>query len=262
MDFMPSVAGADPYLPPAGVCISGAAGAIGSAVVRRFTSEGLLVVAVDSSETVYDLAREVGSLCEPVQADILTAEGGHAVSSCLLDIGGVDHVIAIAGGALAEELGARDPMDVDPYLFGRSIEVNLTSAWSFVRATLPGLRKRGTANRSITFCSSRNAVAGHGLFAYSAAKAGLLGLMNPLAVSLGREGIRVNAVLPGQIATPRAVELHGEATHFTDIAARSSLGLLATEQDCAEAFWALTTLKMVTGETLLVDAGAHIWRSH
>jgi NAD(P)-dependent dehydrogenase (short-subunit alcohol dehydrogenase family) len=259
---MQPVAGADPHFPPAGVCISGAAGAIGSAAVRRFASEGLLVFAVDSSPRVRDLAHEVGSLVEPVQADVLTEEGRHTVWSTLREAGGIDHVIAVAGGALSEELGAHDPLDVDAALFSRSVEANLTSAWSFISATLPGLRSRGSTNRSITLCSSRNAVAGHGLFAYSAAKAGLLGMMHPLAVTLGREGIRVNAVLPGQIATPRAVELHGDDTHFTEVAARSSLGRLATEQDCAEAFWALANLRAVTGETLLVDAGAHIWRSH
>ncbi len=261
IDAMNAVAGADPYFPPSGVCVSGAAGAIGSATCRRFIKEGWLVVAVDRSDRVLSLAADLGPLCVPVVTDLGTPEGCAAVHTVLMEVGGIDHVVAIAGGAMPEELAVSDAADLTPDLFAESVSRNLVDTWSFVRATLPALRSRHGESRSITFCSSRNAVAGHGLPAYSAAKAGLLGLMNPLAGELGPEGIRVNAVLPGQIATPYAVELHaGQPGHFERIAAASSLGRLATEDDCADAFWAFTQMKAVTATYLVVDCGAHTFR--
>lgn len=226
----------------------------------RFIREGYLVVAVDLASSVHETAEAAGDLCVPVEADVLTKEGQDSVARVLREVGGTDHVVAIAGGATAEEMGVEDPESVTEEVFSESIQKNLVSAWSFLRSTLPGLRTRTTENRSVTFCSSRNAVAGHGLYAYSAAKAGLLGLVNPLAVKLGAEGIRVNAVLPGQIATPTALRLHSDPGHFEKVAARTSLQRLTTEEDCADVFWALTTMRGVSGAAVMVDGGAHVWR--
>lgn len=259
---MNPVASAEPISAEGVAAISGAAGAIGMATAAKFIRRGLLVVAVDRNGAALEAltARHHGWVV-PVAGEISGAETLESLRRTLDELGSLHHLVAIAGGATSSELGkSGEQLDVDA--LRNSIEENLVATWAFTRACLPQLtRSRG--DRSVVFCSSRNAIAGHGLPAYSAAKAGLLGLMHPLAVELGSYGIRVNAVAPGQIATPFAQQYHADQPgHFERIATASSLGRLATEDDVADAFVSLALdLRAVTGQTLVVDAGAHIWRS-
>lgn len=259
---MPVVSSADPVQASGVAAVSGAAGAIGASVVTRLVQRSCVVVALDRNDAALeDLARRHDGWVFPVLGE-LPAEGVLAdLARTLEQIGTLNHVIAVAGGATAGELG-KDAAAIDVAAFRESVESNLVATWAFIHACLPHL-VRASGNRSVTLCSSRNALAGHGLPAYSAAKGGLHGLLHPLAVELGTHGVRVNAVAPGQIATPFARQFHAaQPGHFDRIAAASSLGRLATEDDVADAFAALALdLQGVTGQTLVVDAGAHIWRS-
>lgn len=258
---MPVVASAEPVQALGVVAVSGAAGAIGRAVVSKLVERGWVVLALDQDEAaLMNLAQQREGWVLPVLGDLPSAEVLAALEKSLEQVGMLHHVVAIAGGATPGEVGT-DASSLDVASFRSSIEANLVSTWAFVHACLPWVTK-SAGDRSITFCSSRNALAGHGLPAYSAAKAGLHGLLHPLAVELGARGVRVNAVAPGQIATPFARAYHAaQPGHFERIAASSSLGRLATEEDVAAAFTALALdLQGVTGQTIIVDAGAHIWR--
>ena len=89
-----------------------------------------------------------------------------------------------------------------------------------------------------------------------------MGMIHPLADQLGSHGIRINAVAPGQIATPYAQQVHASMPgHFERIAAKSALGRLAVESEVAQAFTAMAlTLTATTGQLLVVDAGGEVWR--
>jgi NAD(P)-dependent dehydrogenase (short-subunit alcohol dehydrogenase family) len=256
------VASADPLQARGVAAVSGAAGAIGRATVAKLVSRGNLVVAVDRDAAALEqLTRHHGSWIVPVHGELPSEATVAAVGDALTELGALHHVIAIAGGATGDEIVPTSE-DLTVHAFRASVEANLIGTWAFTNTCIRHL-KSTSGNRSITFCSTRNAFAGHGLPAYSAAKAGLHGLLHPLAVELGAHGIRVNAVAPGQIATPFARRYHADQPgHFERIAAASSLGRLATEDDVADAFVAMALdLTAVTGQTLLVDAGAHIWRN-
>lgn len=242
--------------------VSGAAGAIGSAVVGRLVSRGVFVIASDRDPAGLDrLAERHPGWVEAVPGHLPESGALSHVAAAIDAAGSLHHVAAIAGGASAGELGAA-AADLDLEAFRGSIEQNLSAVWALIHTCLPHLLS-ARGDRSITLCSSRNALAGHGIPAYSAAKAGLHGLMHPLAVELGPAGVRVNAVAPGQVATPFALEYHADQPgHFDRIAQASCLGRLATEDDVAAAFAALALdLRAVSGQTILVDAGAHIWRA-
>lgn len=258
---MPAVASADPIRARGVAAVSGAAGAIGRAVVSKLVERDLVVLALDrDGAALTNLVKQREGWVLPIPGELPSAEVLDLLEKTLGQVGMLHHTVAIAGGATPGEL-VDNATSLDVASFRGSIEANLVSAWAFIHTCLPWMVK-SAGDRSITFCSSRNALAGHGLPAYSAAKAGLHGLLHPLAVELGAQGVRVNAVAPGQIATPFARAYHAaQPGHFERIAASSSLGRLATEEDVAAAFTALALdLHGVTGQTIVVDAGAHIWR--
>jgi NAD(P)-dependent dehydrogenase (short-subunit alcohol dehydrogenase family) len=131
-----------------------------------------------------------------------------------------------------------------------------------LHAVFPWLRQESEHDRSITFTSSFNALSGWGMPAYSAAKAGLLGMMNALVTPLGACNIRTNVVAPGTIRTPRTEKMwQHEPNHFESLERTSALARLGTPDDVADAFFAIATLLThVTGQVLVVDGGQMVKR--
>lgn len=237
------------------VVVTGAAGAIGSATVRAFLAEEFEVVGMDRHPVVVDVGGDAytGLIVDLLDQDALEA-GIRSVS------GGrrLAHVVEIAGGALADEPSTRhDPGALGPEVFRASLELNLTSQFLVLHALMPWLVESGPGDRSVTFTSSFNALSGQGMPAYSAAKAGLIGMMYALTEPLGVQGVRVNVVAPGTIRTPRTEEIWAHVPdHFDRLAATTALGRLGTPADVARVFVALATgMTHVTGQVIVVDGG-------
>ena len=234
------------------VLVTGAAGAIGSATVDVFLQAGFRVVGLDRDQTVASpRERYLGYV-----VDLRNEAGVDEVIADCGSSGVIRHVVGIAGGALPAEPGLRDVTELTPETFRGSLEENLTSEFIVIRAVLPLLR-RSLGDRSITVTSSFNALGGWGMPAYSAAKAGLIGLVYALTAPLGADGIRINAVAPGTIPTPRTRRIWaGEPDHFESLTETTALGRLGTPEDVARTFLALATvLTHVTGQVLVVDGG-------
>jgi 3-oxoacyl-[acyl-carrier protein] reductase len=242
------------------VLTTGAAGSIGSATVAAFLSEGFTVVGLDRDPAVESAAkgRYVG-----VAVDLCDERALEEAVSGVRSQGRLTHVIGIAGGALSEEPGLSDAALISPAIFRSSVEVNLTTQFLLLRAVLPWLRASRHDARSITFTSSWNALTGAGMPAYSAAKAGLIGLMHAVTPPLGAEGIRVNVVAPGTVFTARTARIwSGDTDHFSRLEQSTALGRLGAPEDVARAFVALATmLTHMTGQVLVVDGGQMIKRS-
>jgi meso-butanediol dehydrogenase/(S,S)-butanediol dehydrogenase/diacetyl reductase len=242
------------------VLVTGAAGAIGAATVRCFLDAGFAVAGLDRAPEVTAV---VGEGYRGFAVDLADEP---ALARALADACAVvplRHVVAIAGGALpGEPASDRDPLAMEPALFRASIEANLVTQFLTSRAALPWLRRSPGTDRSLTYTSSFNALAGWGLAAYSAAKAGLIGLMHATTGPLGAEGIRVNVVAPGTIRTPRTERLWGHVPgHFERLEAGTALDRLGTPEDVARAFVALaSTLSHVSGQVLVVDGGQMVKR--
>jgi NAD(P)-dependent dehydrogenase (short-subunit alcohol dehydrogenase family) len=241
------------------VLVTGAAGAIGGAAARAFLGAGFGVVGLDRDPSVAEVGDRGyrGIRVELADERALAAAMDEAATT-----GPLAHVVGVAGGAFPDEPATQeDPAKVTPELFRASIEAHLTTQFLVLRAALPWLRRQA-GDRSVTFTSSWNALAGLGMPAYSAAKAGLIGMMRALVGPLGREGVRVNVVAPGTVRTPRTERLwEGVPGHFDRLEAESALGRLATPEDVARAFVALATqLTHVTGQVLVVDGGQLVVR--
>lgn len=242
------------------VAVTGAAGAIGGATVRRFLDAGFAVVGLDRQEPSDEADGH-----EFRQVDLLDADAVERVFRELRSAGTLHHVVGIAGGALPGEPPTQnDPRSLDLETFRSSVELNLVTQFSVVRAALPWLRKAPDVDRSITLTSSFNALTGCGMPAYSAAKAGLIGMMHALATPLGREGIRINVVAPGTIRTPRTERLWSRMSgHFERLEASTILRRLGEPDDVARCFRALATeMTHVTGQVIVVDGGQTVFRDY
>lgn len=245
------------------VAISGAAGAIGSAVAAAFAARGFYVLGVDqySLEEACDRGIREERNCpigagryEHIVAD-LSDENAMRLVEDRFEQAALQHAVSVAGGADSGEIGQWDITGVSTDSLSSSIANNLLGQMVFAKAVLPSLRKHPPA--SLAFTSSINGVVGAGLHAYSAAKAGLISLTRTLAVAEAEYGVRVNAVAPGTVITPRTQkEWSGHPEHFDKMNESTALGRCATPEEIAATFVSLSLdMTAITGQTLVVDAG-------
>jgi NAD(P)-dependent dehydrogenase (short-subunit alcohol dehydrogenase family) len=236
------------------VLVTGAAGGLGSGLVAALAARGTPVVALDRLPVESGWAQGyVADLRDPgaVAEALATATAAGAT---------ISHVVSIAGGALPAEKTCTDPAALPLDVFRETVEQNLTSAWITIQAALPHLRA-ADGDRSITLTTSTDALASYGLPGYAAAKAGLTGLVRSLAATLGADGIRINAVAPGDVPTARNVREWAHVPGWYDrLREASVLDRLGTPEDMAAAYLALIDLRHVTGQTLIVDGGQTIAR--
>lgn len=227
--------------------VTGAAGGIGSAVVGALIGSGCSVLGVDVAEI-----DESDGLTSAV-ADVTD---WHAMADIARRTGPINYLITLAGGALREEKDAPDAVDLPIDVVRRTIELNLIGAFITIKAFAPNLR-RASGDRSITLTSATDSMVSYGFPAYAAAKAGLVGVVHALAGVLGDEGIRINAVAPGDVPTARNVRDWVTRPDWYDrIESDSALRRLCTVDEIGAAFQAVAVqLTAMTGQCLVVDAG-------
>ena len=236
--------------------VVGGAGGIGSAIVRRFVSGGMCVALADrDAGKGRAVASALGEAARFFPVDVLDRDSLDALAGELARVhGGLDHLISLAGGSLEGEY--RGLKAATPEMIHGSIDLNLKSHLLLVKTLVP-LLESGTGDRSITLISSINAIKDYGLPAYSAAKAGLLGMTYPLATELGQAQIRVNTLLPGTVETERTARL----PRRLDDSRRNgtALGRFATPAEIAEVAWSIAVhMTCVTGQSIVADCGQSI----
>ncbi|MCD0485150.1 SDR family oxidoreductase [Streptacidiphilus sp. ASG 303] len=178
------------------VLISGAAGGQGAATARRFVEEGARVVLGDVDERVGKVAEALGDAAAGVRLDVRDPESWAAAVACATGRWGrLDGLVNNAGVLHQAPLEATRPED---YL--RVVEVNQLGVFLGMRAAVPALRAAGGG--TVVNIASVNALQGVPLLtAYCASKHAVIGMTRVAALELGRDGIRVNAVCPGVVAT-------------------------------------------------------------
>jgi NAD(P)-dependent dehydrogenase (short-subunit alcohol dehydrogenase family) len=229
------------------VVVTGASGGLGSATVTAYLNAGHEVIGLDRR------AAPNRPSFTPVVVDLTDEQ---AMRRVMRDIGPVNHVVSVAGGALPGEKANVDLADLELAVFRTSLEQNLVSAFVTLQAALPNLRA-AEGDRSVAFTTSTDAMISYGLPGYAAAKGGIIALINALTSPLGAEGIRINGVAPGDIPTARnKAEWAHRPDWYTRLAAANPLGRLCTPTEIAETFLALSDrMTGITGQTIVVDAG-------
>jgi len=236
------------------VVIGGGRG-MGEASALHLARAGCDVAIVDNEQAraqfVCEQVEKLGRLAMPVVADILDEE---AVEAAVADIerrfGGIDVLVTIVGQALFKPI-----LDMTVEEWDAEQNRNLRYVFVIAKAVARSMIARGQGG-SIICIGSIDGVVGAPLHAaYGAAKAGLMHLVKSMAAEWGRDEIRVNAVAPGTITTPRLPE----TPESLAIVQRSvlPLGRPGTTDDIGGAvlFLASQLSNYVTGHILNVDGG-------
>ncbi len=173
------------------VAVTGAAGALGRAVVEQLSAAKWIVVAVDRAPLPADSASDMD-----IDGVDLTDEGAMALAAARIRqaFGRLDALVNVAGGFRWETVTEGEVATWD-----RLYAMNVKTALVTTRALLPLLRVQGGAIVNVGAAAAIKATTGMG--AYAASKAGVARLTEALADELKDAGIRVNAVLPSIIDT-------------------------------------------------------------
>lgn len=234
--------------------ITGGAGGIGFAAVKRFAEEGAKVVMVDFNKEIgFDKEAEMkekGFDVHFVQVDVSNREN---VEKLALETkkryGKIDILINNAGitrDALLHKLTAAD--------FQKVIDVNLTGVFNCTQAVLPYMLEAGKGK--IVNTSSVSGVYGNvGQTNYAAAKAAVIGMTKTWAKELGRKGINVNAVVPGFTETNMVATVPEKI--LQSIQSMIPLNRLGKPEDIANAYLFLSSdeADYINGAVLHVDGG-------
>jgi 3-oxoacyl-[acyl-carrier protein] reductase len=240
--------------------VTGGGTGIGAAVVRQLAARGVrsAINYASSRDEAEALARETGGIA--VQADVADDGACRALVAATKEaFGRVDFLVNNAGRtkfAAHEDLDALSAEDfLDIY------RLNTVAAFQMVRAAAPALREGGVG--AVVNVASVAGVFGNGSsVAYAASKGALVTMTQSLARVLA-PAIRVNAVAPGYVGTgwfEKRLGAEGMAALNERIAGQVPMGLAASADDIAGPIVMLLdpASRVITGETVLLDAGAHL----
>ncbi len=218
--------------------VTGGSGGIGRAILSALRDAGATALSLDVAGA--DVA------CD-VRDDAAVARAVSEVEEEYKRVDIAVHAAGIARDGVIWKLAADDWDAVQ--------QVNLRGAFLLARQVIPSMRRAGGGR--IIFIGSINGSRGKtGTAAYSASKAGLLGLMKSVARETGRFGICVNTIEPGWVRTPMTEKI---AQPIRDAAlAETLLGELVEPDDIAAAVVFLAAARHITGQTLRVDAGQYL----
>jgi 3-oxoacyl-[acyl-carrier protein] reductase len=237
--------------------IGGGGGGIGRAITRALAAAGSGVAVVDldrerAAEAAAEAA-ETGVQAVGLAGDVRSHEDvERCVADAAAELGGLDILVTVVGGQLAFVPAARvhEIADEDWNLM---FEVNLRYVARAVRSALRVFLEQGTGG-AIVSVGSITAVAGSPMqAAYGAAKAGLASLARSVAAEYSRDGIRMNVVTCGPVATPVA-----QAAQATSGIEWIPMGRAASSEEVADAavFLASPRSSYISGQSVVVDGGA------
>jgi NAD(P)-dependent dehydrogenase (short-subunit alcohol dehydrogenase family) len=235
--------------------ITGAGSGIGRATARRFAAEGARVVAVDVDAAAGAAAAdEVGGAA--ITCDVSSED---AVAALFADVVETYGRVDIAFNNAGIFPPADDSiLDTGLDAWEHVQRVNLTSVYLCCKYAIPQMRRQGKG--AIINTASFVALMGSATsqISYTASKGGVLAMTRELAVQFAREGIRINALCPGPVATPLLMEL------FADDPERAArrlvhvpMGRFAEPEEIAAAvaFLASDDASFITASTFVVDGG-------
>jgi NAD(P)-dependent dehydrogenase (short-subunit alcohol dehydrogenase family) len=238
--------------------VTGAGSGIGAASAAVLAAEGASVVAlarhIEHVEEVCSAIRGTGGIALALEADVCSSASlDAAVESALAEFGRVDVLVTCAAAGPA----AGPSEDLDPDAWRMVIDTDLTGVFLSCRAAGRPMLERGYG-RIVNMASFHVVATYPERAAYVAAKAGVVGLTEALAVEWGGRGVTVNAVAPGPVRTPRTSWfLAQDPANEAGMIGRTPTGKLGEIEDITAVirFLCSPAARHVTAQTVVVDGG-------
>jgi 3-oxoacyl-[acyl-carrier protein] reductase len=234
--------------------VTGAAHGIGEAIASRFAAEGARVVVADidgdGAAATAEKIRSSGGISIGIAADVSSAGAvRELVDRTVEAFGEIDILVNNAGDVTIQ----RHFLSTDEAWWDHFIDTNLKSQYLCCRQVAPLMVKSGGG--CVINMSSGGATRSHrGMVAYDASKGGVEAMTRALALELAPYGIRVNALVPGLIAT-RPEHLDPPARRMRDETVPLGRGGRPTDLAGPAVFLASADAGYITGATLVVDGG-------
>lgn len=242
------------------VLITGSAIGIGRASAVAFHAAGYHVIVTDILEKEGQaLVTELKDRAEFLRLDVRsTADADAVVAAVEKKHGGIDCVVANAGIAHKAPLSQLTDEKWD-----HTFDIDLKGIFRVARAAAPRMKARKTGS-IVCLSSIMGSIYGWDEHVhYSAAKAGVVGLVRGLAVELAREGIRVNGVAPGYIRTAQLLSKeHSVGPDADKCGEYIPMGRIGEPEDIADVilFLASNAARYITGQVVVVDGGLQVGR--
>jgi NAD(P)-dependent dehydrogenase (short-subunit alcohol dehydrogenase family) len=230
------------------VLVVGATGGIGRAIVEACRVAGARLLVADLPGDALDAAHDPACGVDFADVDAACAR----LESFVAEHGPLDGLVNAAGVSQTSSFP-----DIPTADWRRIVDIDLVAPAQLVQALVPHLRTPGASVVNVTSVEGDGVYASRGLTSpsYAAAKAGLKLATKCLAVELGRQGIRVNAVAPGFIDTPMTAAAMASSGPW--IAEQTALGRPGRPEDLGPpvAFLLSDAARYITAHTLVVDGG-------
>lgn len=203
--------------------VTGGASGLGESVVRAIVAQGGKVVIADLNEsTGQALVNELGDNVRFLRCDVTSGDDVQAaVELAEKEFGGLQGSINCAGIAVVQKLLDRENNPADLDAFSRGVNINLVGSFNVARLVAASIAKRVAASTPAEVNADNGIIINTASIAafdgqvaqasYASSKAGVVGMMLPLARELTRHGIRVMTIAPGVFATPMMQSLPEKA---------------------------------------------------
>lgn len=239
------------------VIVTGGGSGIGKAIARRLAQEDAAVVINGRNEeklrrAVEEITAE-GGICVEAPGDLTREEDvENVVMTAVGAYGRLDTLVNCAGAAL-RDLPADQSSTAQ---WDEMLGINLRAVWMTSRYAIEEMRRCGEGH-ILNIASNLGVVALRGMAGYIAAKGGVMALTRSMALDYGKDGIRVNSICPGLVATDLTTTLdnYDEKVKFYEQSA--ALGRIGQPEDVAgaAAFLLGPEARWITGQCLIVDGG-------
>ncbi len=253
--MMPSARFAD--LEGASVLITGGGSGIGAKLTEGFARQGARVAFIDiadqpSEELCGELEAATGTRPLYLKADLTDIAALRAAVQKARAAHGPATVLV--NNAARDDRHAAE--DLSPEAWDANLSINLRPHFFTIQAVVPGMREAGGGS-IINFTSTSFMLNMGDMPAYTAAKAGIIGLTKGLAGRYGKDGIRVNAIAPGWVITERQRQLWVTEDKLQAHIARQAIPKEMLPDDIVGPclFLASDASAMLTAQTLIVDGG-------
>ena len=240
--------------------MTGAAGGIGRKTTARYIAEGASVIAVDVREDAAAdalAAAGAGDRGLALACDITKPEAVRgAIAAGVERFGGLDVLLNVAGGSSAADARVTEAPEDE---FWRVIGVDLYGTFLCCKYAIPEIARSGGGS-VINFSSMVALMALPERDCYTAAKGGVAAMTRSMSVEYAPDRIRVNAIAPGLVMTPRVEGLLPDRPELRKLVDQHLLGPCQPE-DIAEmaVYLGSDEARRVTGQVLSVDSGVTIW---